>query len=78
MNQVRKMDELKTEVYQMRNFSNGMENNMGELLRYTDSLEDEFKKLQQDALKLKNMNVEMGQNLSKIESRYMNRTNISY
>ncbi len=73
MAQIKKMDELKNEVQQMGNFSSGMVDSMSDLMGYLNSLEQQFNKIKHDASKLQSMNQEMGINLSKIESKYLNK-----
>lgn len=78
MKQMQKMKELKTEVYQMGQSSHNMIDSLGETMNYLNSLEEEFMKLKQDAMKLQTMNQEMHTNITRIESTYINKKTTSY
>lgn len=74
MTQLRKMEELKSEVTQMGSTSHAALRSLDDTLNYLNSLEDEFNRLKQDCSKLQNMNRDMQGNLTKIENTYIRRT----
>jgi septal ring factor EnvC (AmiA/AmiB activator) len=76
MQQIRQMDELKSEVTQMGSSSQSMLRNIGDTVNYLNSLEEEFKKLRHDCSNLGKMNHEMNGSLANIENTYIKRTSI--
>ena len=66
MQQVRKMEELKSEVSHMGNSSHGVLRSLGDTLNYLDTLEEEFGRLKGDCSKLHAMNKDMNDNLTQI------------
>ena len=78
MKQMQKMKDLKAEVYQMGQSSHNMIDSLGETMNYLNSLEEEFMKLKQDALKLQQMNQQMHNNILQIESTYISKRTISH
>lgn len=55
----------------MGNSSRNMIDSLADTMNYLNSLEEEFVKLKQDANKLENMNKEMYNNITRIESTYV-------
>lgn len=56
MQQMRQMEELRGEVHQMGQSSHLMIESLGDTMNYLNSLEEEFRKLKEDANKLQTMN----------------------
>ncbi len=66
MQQMNQMEELRREVHQMGQSSHSMIESLGDTMGYLNSLEEEFRRLKEDAAKLQAMNQEMHGSLTRI------------